>query len=744
MSAPYPGKKYDPEEIKRTTDIVEVVSHYIPLKKRGADYVGLCPVHEESTPSFHVTRAKAFAFCYGCGCHFDVISFLMEMENIDFPTACDRLGGRKMQFIPKLSTPPGPPIPERITSKPPADAPTPSMHLQELGDPIQIYPLRDVDGSLICYEARYNDPKDKSRMWSWGARPGNRPRWECRHPNEPRPLYGLDRLGSMPPDAPVLITEGPKKADAAHRLLGAEYVCLSWTGGASRMKAHDYSLLAGRACLLFPDADKQRCKSERDSVAYGCPVGEILPYEQQPGPKAMYYLAEKLHGLGCKVRLVNVLGDMPNGWDIADADADGWSRDDIVSWMEPRTSDYSPGPDPLPEEKPDEDWRIYQPNPRVKGGKVLSTGQNHYVAPPGSEEALLASIVGCMASDIKMEPVRWLWPGRIAKGKISILVGDPGLGKSQICASLAAVITTGGTWPTDRTPCEPGSVIILSAEDDANDTIAPRLAAAGADRSKVYLLSAVNFHTEDDTPAQRAFSVMDDLAKLEARIRKMNDVRLLVIDPISAYMGMADSYKNAEVRGLMVPLQQLAQKYGVAVLLISHLTKSQSSSALMRVQGSVALPAVARAVWGITKDPDDPDRRLFVAIKNNLGKDNTALAYKIESCVIPSDDEEPIETSYVMWENEHVAIGEEAFSEGADEHHDKIDAKMFLKSMLATGPVPSAEVQRDAVGAGYSMSMLHRMKRSLGIQVRKFGKSWYWLLPGQEVHMPNAYRDREN
>jgi putative DNA primase/helicase len=733
-----PDGQYDLEEIKRNTDMVALVSHYIPLNKRGADWVGLCPVHGEKTPSFHVTKSKGFAYCYGCGAGFDAISFLMEMERIDLRTACERLTGN-ISWVPKLSVPPGPPPAKRITSKPPADAPTPSMSLHHLGEPIQIYALKDVDGSLICYEARYNDPKDKARIWTWGAAPGDKPRWACGHPTLPRPLYGLDRFSLLPADAPVLITEGPKKADSGHRLLGADYVSLSWTGGANRVKEHDYTHLAGRTVLLWPDADRQICNSEQMAAAVGCGVGDIIPYEHQPGPKAMYFLGKILHDIGCQVRLVNVQGTMSSGWDIADAEADGWGRNDVLTWLDDRVRDYQPNPHTVAS-----DGQIYMANPRVKDGK-LSLTQNHYGprTPPGSEEDLLASVMWSMVSDEKMEPIRWLWPGRIARGKISLLVGDPGLGKSQVCASIASVITTGGVWPVDRTSCgEPGSVLIMSAEDDVSDTIAPRLEAAGADRWKVARIRSIKFHSrEDDSPAERVFSVTDDLARLTALLNKIGDVRILIIDPISAYMGTADSYKNSEVRGMLTPLMNLAHERKLAVLLVSHLTKAQGSSALMRVQGSVALPALARAVWGIAKDPEKPERRLLMPLKNNLGKDNTGLAYTIESATIDSEDG-PIDTSFVMWEPDAVTMTtEEAFEGNSEDREEKRDAKSFLKMLLAHGPVPSKEVEKDAKDVGYNMQMLHRLKKSLGIEVKRLGRGWCWQLEGAQVQA-SAYRDR--
>lgn len=737
-----PDRGYDVEEIKRQTDIVGLIGHYVPLEKRGDNWVGRCPVHDDKSPSLSVTRSKGFAYCYGCGQHFDVISFLMAMEGLDFRAACERLM-RGIKFIPKLSVPPGPPPAARITSKPPADAPTPNMALQHIGEPTHIFPIRDRDGSLIAYEARYADPENKVRMWTWGAKEGDKPRWGCGHPNDPRPLYGLDRLNLLPDEAPILITEGPKKANAAHRLLGSEFVCMSITGGANRVKNHDYDHLVARDVLLWPDADKQICNSQKMAAAAGCGVGDIIPYEHQPGPRAMYYMADILHNLGCKVRLVNVQGEMPSGWDIADAEVQGWDRDATLKWLEGRIREYIPSPT---REQQSSVWI----SPRVKEGKGRTPGLDGLPrTPPGSEPEQRSSLLWDLLSNIKMRPIKWLWKDRIASGKVSLLVGDPGLGKSQTCASICSVITTGGLWPVDRTSCEPGSVILLSSEDDPYDTIKPRLIAAGGDPERVARIRGIEFHSqEDDAPAQRVFSVTDDLVKLVDLLDKLGNVRLLIVDPISAYMGSADSYKNSEVRGMLDPLINLAQQRNFGVLLISHLTKGRSSSSpLMSVQGSVALPALARNVWGITQDPDKPERRLFMDMKSNLAKGSSGLSFQIESAELESEDENfpgIIETSRVVWEGEAVTITtKEAFDGNLEEREEKREAREFLKMILAHGPVPSKELEKDAHEAGYNMQMLHRLKKGMGIEVKRLGRGWCWELEGSAVQT-SRYHNREN
>ena len=228
-------------------------------------------------------------------------------------------------------------------------------------------------------------------------------------------------------------------------------------------------------------------------------------------------------------------------------------------------------------------------------------------------------------SDVVSKPVDWLWYKRIALGKISLLSGDPGLGKSLITLDLASRITTGSNWPVDNSPCKKGSVIFLSAEDEVDDTIKPRLEIIGADVSKIFAITSVKEINKENEIIDRSVSLKTDINRIEEIIKIIPDCRMIVIDPITAYMEGTDSYKNAEVRTFLAPIKSLAEKTGVAVLLVSHLNKSTGQSAVNRISGSGALPALCRAVYNVTKDEDDEDTRYFIPVKNNLGVDRGAF-----------------------------------------------------------------------------------------------------------------------
>lgn len=228
---------------------------------------------------------------------------------------------------------------------------------------------------------------------------------------------------------------------------------------------------------------------------------------------------------------------------------------------------------------------------------------------------------------VRREEVSWLWPHRVALGKLTLIVGDPELGKSLITMDMASRVTRGAKWP-DGACCPRGGVLVLSAEDDPNDTIRPRLEAAGADLDRVALLESVR---EDGTGRERQFSLVTDVGTLAAEVAAVPDCCLVVIDPVSAYMDRIDSNNNTLVRGLLSPLAAMAARLRVAVVLVSHLRKQSEGPVLYRAMGSLAFTAAARAAWMVIRDQNDPDgdRRLFLPVKNNLTADRNGSAYRI-------------------------------------------------------------------------------------------------------------------
>jgi hypothetical protein len=209
-------------------------------------------------------------------------------------------------------------------------------------------------------------------------------------------------------------------------------------------------------------------------------------------------------------------------------------------------------------------------------------------------------------------------------GHLLQLSGDPGLGKSFITLDIAARVSRGKRWPDNPQSKQPaGKVILPNCEDDPGDTIAPRLDKANADDTKIIVLKGVSLMSK-----RRPFSLECDIPRLEEALTDHRDVRLIVIDPIAGFLGKVDSHNNSEVRGMLAPLADLASRFHVAILTVTHLAKTGGNKAFYRAMGSLAFAAAARAVRAITKNPDNPERRLFLPAKLNPARDPDGLAYR--------------------------------------------------------------------------------------------------------------------
>ena len=337
--------------------------------------------------------------------------------------------------------------------------------------------------------------------------------------------------------------------------------------------------------------------------------------------------------------------------------------------------------------------------------------------------------------EVEPKPIEWVWKGKFPRGKVTVISGDPGLGKSLGAIDIAARVSTGRAWPDCRDMTRsPGKVVILSAEDDVSDTIVPRLIAARADLSSITALQGIRT-TDPETGSEREtpFCLTRDLPQLEEVITQNADVDLVVLDPISAYLGSTDSHKNAEVRAALAPLSNLAAEHSVAVLCISHLNKGGSGSALYRTMGSLAFVAAARAVWVFSKDRNDPSRRLMLPAKNNLAADSEGLAYRI------ADNGQGVPV--IEWEEGPVTTtADEALSEekGRDST-ERDEATEFLRQALSGGPMLARDVKNAARGEGISARTLQRARADLRIEPVRLGfggsMQTYWRLPGDTIDM---------
>ena len=246
-------------------------------------------------------------------------------------------------------------------------------------------------------------------------------------------------------------------------------------------------------------------------------------------------------------------------------------------------------------------------------------------------------------SAVNPQPVTWLWPGVIPMGKLTLDAGRPGLGKSCIATDISARATRGGPWPTNPGhETEPINVLIVSGEDALDDTIRPRLDAAGADVNRVFSVPLIQ--------GEEILSLNGHLDLIAEAIGK-HQAGLLVVDPLSCLIGGGvDSHRDVAVRRALGPLAALAETTGCAVLCVHHRRKQGGGDAISAVGGSLAFGAAARAVWMVGVDPADPALRVMAPAKLNLARDGAgAFSYRLESVTELSGWPEGIDVPRVVW-----------------------------------------------------------------------------------------------
>jgi AAA domain-containing protein/uncharacterized protein DUF3854 len=325
--------------------------------------------------------------------------------------------------------------------------------------------------------------------------------------------------------------------------------------------------------------------------------------------------------------------------------------------------------------------------------------------------------VGTPMADITPETVEWLWNRRIPKGKVSILDGDPGKGKSTILYDLAARVAAGQALP-DGQPVEKAGVIIVSREDGAADTIVPRFIAAGGDRNNARIIGA----GED-------FVIPYDLDKLKRAIRQTG-AALVIIDPVMSFLADdVNSNSDQQVRRALQPLVDIAEETGAAIILCRHMNKSSGGGpAIYRGQGSIGIIGIVRSGLMVGDHPDREQVFIMAGQKSNLSRPPESLAYRIGSAGINND------TAVIEYLGVSEVTAQQISATPQDEgERDRLsEARDFLKDILRAGPVPSKRIKAEAIEAEMSWRTVERARASLKIQAFKDSETlrWMWTLNG--------------
>jgi hypothetical protein len=345
------------------------------------------------------------------------------------------------------------------------------------------------------------------------------------------------------------------------------------------------------------------------------------------------------------------------------------------------------------------------------------------------------------ASQIRVQPIGWLWKGWLAQGKLHILAGAAGTGKTGLALHMAATLSKGALggacWP-DHSYAPRGHVVIWTGEDSVADTILPRLKALGADLNYVHIVQGTQ-----ENGRLRPFNFATDLDRLSAELRSLGNVTLVIIDSIVQAVA-GDSNKNAEVRQSLAPVLDLAEQHNCAVVGITHFAKSsRAKDPLDRVCGSLAFGAVARVVMVAAKvrsiDSAEDVECVLVRAKSNIDRDEGGFHYRIDPVDISDGSFMQVSTAKVSFggaiEGSARDILRLAEGETINENFGKLaEAEAFLLEELANGPLLRGFIEQKAREAGHSMGTLKRAKQNLGVISQKLtgagpSSPFMWTLP---------------
>ncbi|HPP52858.1 MAG TPA: AAA family ATPase [Thermoguttaceae bacterium] len=639
-------------------------------RKSGSGWLALCPYHEldggKHRPSLAVAQTQ------------DGKALLRCFANCPTELVLERLDLRWQDLWPdsvrpkvlgngQSTTKPADGNGQAGKSYPTVEAALTDLQ-RSLGRPTGLWPYHNTAGELVGLVCRFGLPGgEKSYRPLTPCQDG----WRIAAMKEPRPLYRLSDLLAADPRTPVVVCEGEKAAEAA---LLCGLLATTSSGGAQAAAKTDWTPLAGRNVIILPDNDEAG-----------------LQYAQ-----GVARLALEAGAASVKiVRLSDYCPLLPEHGDIADVLAD-------PAWCGACLGESA--------------------TPEDLGRLILQWASKTPEVPrPGPVILNLA--------DVQPEAIQWLWPDRFPLGKVSLLVGMPGGGKSLLTIDIAARLSRGLQWP-DGAGCPEGDSLFIVAEDGLADTVRPRAEAAEARLERIHVLEAIQRVNDGEIYKMPVcLTCIEEIAQAMKQVRP----RLVVLDPIGHFLPV-DVDVNAEnhVRQVLGRLAELAAEFETAIVLVAHRRKARADFADDVVLGSRGFVGLARAVWHVCRDGEDETRRLLVPGKNNLAGPVSGLGFRIVS-----------ENGYprLEWDSSPVLLtASQAIARELETTKETqvAAAEKALILALSGGPKANREVLQELTRQGFSEKTIQRAKTAAGVRSVKtrFGGVWEWKLPDELCEPP--------
>jgi hypothetical protein len=614
------------------------------VKQHGNSWRACCPAHDDSQPSLSIgLSSNGDTILVKCHAGCDTSAVLSAVRM----ELKELFRGAWLQ----------PPRPN------PGSGPQPSCS----GGPGRIvatYDYTDQSGRLLFQVVRFQPKRFRQR------RPDGHGGWLWNLDGVARPLYRLSDLDKAGKEQWIFVVEGEKDAD---RLAAQGLTATTNPGGAGKWRAEHTATLVGRKVVIL-------CDNDAVGQSHGQGIARDLARANRdaatPG-----------------VVRVGTPPNLPPKGDISDWLDAGGSREQLLTMVvifpvvEVENVPNVPVPVPVPEGAP-------------TSGTGRGTGM-------GTEtKSSDTSPLSTRLADVPARGLSWLWPGRLARGKVAILDGDPGLGKSLVTLDLAARISSGRPLPDQSTAlAPPANVLIVNCEDGVADTIRPRLEAMDADLTRIQILHGPTVQGHEFLPG-----FPRDLHRLERAIKETS-AALVVIDPIMAFLDETICTGNDQsVRQALSPLANLGERTGAVILLVRHLNKTGGAKAVYRGGGSIGIIGACRSAWLIGRHPSDDRQRVLAQIKNNLAKPQPSLGYELVS------DEHG--RPQVAWLGTVDIAADELVGAAAlaAELPELERAAALLKDALANGPRPVQEIVADLAKHRISRRTLARAKNEIGVE----------------------------